>query len=350
MAATIGAIGSLIGAGSGILGSILGGGANQQQAQDKNAIDRAALANAMAQQQYGQQLASIGLTRSTAGYTDSLGNTYSYDPATNSWKTTLGAKPQAAQEAMYDASVNRNTRDMTQQALANEMAMRQAAATQPQAEAARNALANFQPVSGTTLGQMLGRSAQIGQNEAERPIISGLLTQAVRGNSGAGQSMVDLGRQQAESARDAQMQAVIQGMTQAGSVNQANLQALGAKYSALAAGSTPNLQAMAIDKQTPGDTLSQLASQRALYAGNAPFAGMASTAPNANAVTAAAGAASKSVPGDPLGNQILGIGNQVGSLLGNKNTLSTIGSWFGSSAPKTYTPIDLGGGNMGYTS
>lgn len=353
MAATIGAIGSLIGAGSGMLGGLFGG--SSKAAKEKNDIDRASLANAMAQQQFANQLSSIGLQRSTSGYTDSQGNSYSYDPGTNSWKMTLGALPQQAQQAMYGASIQRNTQDMAQQALANEMAMRNAAQTQPLAEAARNALANFQPISGTQLGQMLGRQAQIGQQEAERPILSALASQGVRGNVATGPQMAELGKQQAESARDAQMQAVIQGMTQAGSVNQANLQALGSKYGALAQGGTPQLQALAIDKQTPGDTLSQLASQRALYAGNAPFAGGAAAVGAANAVTNAGSAAAGSVPPSAGANQIMGIGNQIGSLLQNKDVGSAINNWFGGSQPPVqqwWSPASGAGkvgGNTWYT-
>jgi hypothetical protein len=47
---------------------------------------------------------------------------------------------------------------------------------------------------------------------------------------------------------------------------------------------------------------------------------------------------------------MMGIGNQIGSLLQNEKVVKPISDWFGGSSTKQYTPIDYGGGSYGYTS
>src|SRR5215472_4328994 len=102
-----------------------------QQARNQNKLAMANLQNQLAQQEYLKQVNALQLQRGVSGYTDSEGNQYSYDPATNTWKQTLGPVPAQVQRAGEQAAINRNVVDQARTMGANEQAARAAAEAAP---------------------------------------------------------------------------------------------------------------------------------------------------------------------------------------------------------------------------
>lgn len=328
MFSTLAAIGGLVSAASGVAGTAMSGAAAGKQAK----MAAANMANAQAQEQFANRLASIGLQRSTAGYTDSLGNQYSYDPGSNTWQMKMGAAPEAAQRATYQAGVNRNISGMANELLANEMAMRSAGYAAPEADAARRAVANFQPRGASELTDLLGKQIIDAQNRTQSPILQGMLATAARTGTGFGQQVADYSRQQAQNVRDAITQSTIQGLKGTGEINQANLQPILAKYAGLEKGSAPNLQQIGISQQDPSKELAQQVTTRAAYAGQAPFQGMSGAVGGADAMTKATDLGTKN-PGADIGSKLVGIGDTINDLFSNKKLYNTVSGWFGGSSP-----------------
>jgi len=339
MAFTLGAAG--ISALGGIAGGLLGRGGAQAAADEKAAYDRAALLNAMAQQGVSNQLATQGLARSTAGYTDSMGNQYSYDPGSNTWRMTMGALPAEVQRAMYGAAIQRNVTDMANAALANEIQMRTGVSAQPGVDAARAAVANVQPVDPSTLTQLMTRNIINATNATQQPILSGMLSQGVRTGTGMGTQLADYSRQQAQNVRDAISQATIQGMTGAGEASSARLAPYMTKLQASGAiGPSPNIQTPGIASTDPNAQLLSAMTQRETSAGQLPFYGQSGASSAGTGVTTAAGLAAGGVPPSTTGTDITSVTGQIADLLKNKDLTSKISSWFGGSgdgSPSTIT-------------
>jgi hypothetical protein len=320
---------------------------NNNQQKQQAAIAQAAQAQALQQQQFLNANAVLGNQRSTAGYTDSEGNSYSYDPATNSWRQQLGALPQQVQRASEMASVTRNTTDQAQQALANEISMRNAAAAQPAAQSALTSIANYKPINAAGLTGRLVNQTVNAQNETNQPLLDALTTQAARQGSAMGPQLAEVQRQQAQNTRDAITNAVIQGSTNTGAVNTANLQPLVAKYGALSGAATPTLNYQGIDNQNPNAALTGAVTQRAASAGTAPYMGMQGMASSMYGVNQATDSAIKAVPNsNQLSNQLSGLGgilSNMGNLSSTSPLYKTLSGAFSSGGG------GKGGGGMGTT-
>jgi hypothetical protein len=220
--------------------------------------------------QYNQALVAEGLRRSTSGYTDSEGNAVTYDPQTNTWKTTLGPSATRVQQASDNASVSRNTTDLRAAQRANANAAMQAVIARSSAEPARAAIENFRPMDAATLSGLLQDKTTQANRASQDPIIADTLRQFARTGTAAGPVLDTMMRTNAQGLRDTVRDNTISAMTSAPQVNQANLANLTGKYAALSAGSTPSLQFSQLSTQNPRDTLASLMASRAQGAGSAP--------------------------------------------------------------------------------
>ena len=177
-----------------------------------------------------------------AGYTDSQGNSYSYDPGTNSWVSTLGKLPAQVQTAADQAAISRNTTDLAQAQGANARADMNAARAQPLIDAAQRRLANFQPMTGSELGALLGETAANANTTAYRPVIQDTLRTFARTGTAAGPVLADIGRRSSADLRQSMIDAQVQGMTQAGNINNQNRSGLATDLSSAITAGTPQFQ------------------------------------------------------------------------------------------------------------
>lgn len=240
MAATVAAIASILGTAASVGSTLLGGaGSGNQQRQDITAAQLSQARNDAVQ----ARINAANTTRlGQAGYTDSQGNSYSYDPGTNSWVSTLGPQATRVQNAADQASIARNTTDLRQAQGANARADMNAARAQPLIDAAQRRLANFTPMTGSGLGALLGETAANANTTAYRPIIQATLDQSVRSGANAGPAMAALGQRSAESLRQALIDAQVKGMTGAADINNANRQGLQTDLTTAQAAGTPQFQ------------------------------------------------------------------------------------------------------------
>lgn len=235
-------------------------------AQQSTNVDAAALAQAQNDAVQARINAAYTSKLGQAGYTDNAGNSYSYDPATNTWVSTVSPQDLAVKAAAdqatiaaNQATITRNTTDMDTARRANALAMaanqRVTAANertdlanaraQPMIDAAQRRLAAFQPISGNQLGSLLGTTAANANTTAYTPIIQDTLRQFARTGTAAGPVLADIGRRSSADLRQSLIDAQVQGMTQAAGINNANRQGLQTDLTtAIASGnqSTPQQQ------------------------------------------------------------------------------------------------------------
>jgi hypothetical protein len=205
-------------------------------------IDAAALAQAR-QDAINAQIRAAYTTRlGLAGYTDSQGNSYSYDPGTNSWVSTLGKLPAQVQTAADQAAISRNTTDLAQAQNANARADMNAARAQPLIDAAQRRLANFQPMTGSGLGALLGETAANANTTAYRPVIQDTLRTFARTGTAAGPVLADIGRRSSADLRQSMIDAQVKGMAGATDINNANRQGLATDLSSAITAGTPQFQ------------------------------------------------------------------------------------------------------------
>lgn len=324
MAATIGAIAALIGAGTGAIGLATANNRAPQQAFDTN---EAALVDSRNNAAYVKALNALAIQQSRAGFQDSQGGSITYDPATNTWRTTLGPQQDAAQKSQLAATIGRNTTDMDMARRANELASRRGLSADLATGPALAAIENYQPITGTQLSGLLGTKAAFANNEAFRPLIQDTVRQASRTGTAAGPALADIGRQAATEARKGAMDSVIGGYTGAADINKGNLDNLRSTYATLAGRADPSFQFPGIAADDSNKTLAAIAADRAKTAsGVTTGAGYV-----ANQAQGLSNAASNQVAGSvPQSNQtglaLKGIGDILGSdkLTGANGALATI--------------------------
>jgi hypothetical protein len=204
--------------------------------------DAAALAKAQNDALQARINAAYTTKLGQAGYTDSQGNSYSYDPGTNSWVSTLGKLPAQVQTAADQAAISRNTTDLAQAQGANARADMNAARAQPLIDAAQRRLANFQPTTGSGLGALLGETAANANTTAYRPVIQDTLRTFARTGTAAGPVLADIGRRSSADLRQSMIDAQVQGMTQAGNINNQNRSGLATDLASAQTAGTPQFQ------------------------------------------------------------------------------------------------------------
>jgi hypothetical protein len=146
------------------------------------------------------------------------------------------------QTAADQAAISRNTTDLRQAQGANARADLNAARAQPLIDAAQRRLGNFQPMTGSGLGALLGETASNANTTAYRPIIQATLNQMVRSGQDPGSAMATIGQRSSESLRQGLVDARIKGLTGAADINNANRQGLQTDLSSAITAGTPQFQ------------------------------------------------------------------------------------------------------------
>ena len=216
--------------------------ASGRGAAQATSYDAAALAKAQNDAIQARINAAYTTKLGLAGYTDSQGNSYSYDPGTNSWVSTLGPQATQVQNAADQASIARNTTDLRQAQGANARADINASRAQPLIDAAQRRLAAFRPISGSDLGSLLGETAANANTTAYRPLIQDTLRTFARTGTAAGPVLADIGRRSSADLRQSMIDAQVQGMTQAGNINNQNRSGLATDLSSAITAGTPQFQ------------------------------------------------------------------------------------------------------------
>ena len=260
LAALIAGGASLASAGIGAAATL---SANNRGQQESRGLQLAQLQDARNNQAYQQQLASLMLQQGRAGYTDSEGNSLRYDPATNTYVSALGEQPAAARRAQLGAQIQRDTTDMTQAGRVNTAAERRALEAEPALDTYRRQISQYQPITGSQLGDLLQQRGATATNDAYRPLIQQALTQAQRTGSASGPIISEVGRQSAADLRKNAIDSQIAGMTSAADINKSNLGTLGTAYNTLSSGAQPTLQFPSIATDDTNKTMANLAAQRA---------------------------------------------------------------------------------------
>jgi hypothetical protein len=315
--AAITAAAGLASAGAGLAGTL---SANTRSAQQQSDISQGALNNARSQQQYQAMLNAIALQRSTAGSTDSMGTTQSYDPYTNTWNTKLGALPQQQAISQGQAQISRNTTDLRNAQVANQEAMRRSYAASDAADSAMRAIRAYNPVTQGGLTGALEQRATMANRQVQDPLVADTLRTYARMGTSAGPVLAQLQNQSATDLRKAIIDATISGYGGASDVNKNNMASLLGKYSTLNANATPTLQYPGIATDDTNKTMAQLAAYRAAQGGRAATDAAASVPGMTGQVTtAASGAAKNVVDSNFQANQLANLGKGFENFV-NKGT------------------------------
>jgi hypothetical protein len=311
MAATIGAIASVIGAGSGLLGTLGRDNSAQRQANDIAAQQLQETKNNAA---YQKAIEGLIQQRSVAGSSDSFGSTYRYDPATNTWVSSLGPLPKAAQTASDQASIQRNTTDLRNAQLASQQAMLRAAQAAPGYDTAIRNLQNFRPTSANELSGLLQQQATAAARQTYDPIEQDTVREFARTGTAAGPVLAKLGQGEADNLRKSLIDSRIAALTSTDQINQGKRASLESAAGTSANLANPALQTSGIQVNNPNTALASAVADRARIAGIAPSYGMSGV----NQADAQTAAASKNLQGsiaDPnFGlNSLTTAGKELGS-------------------------------------
>lgn len=324
-ASIIAALGLAMGAvGTGV-GAANASAANATQA----AIGRAGTQNALNQQQYQQALNTIALQRSVAGQTDGRGDTTTYDPATNSWKTTLSREGARLQAANDQATISRDTTDLATSQEANNNAMRDAIAARTAAGPALSAIQNFKPMSAQGLEGDLQQTATTANRQAEDPIIADTLRSFARNGTAAGPALTNMMRDNATTLRTTMLNDKIAAMKNVGDINNQQRQGLNSTYQTLNNASRPSLNFSPIANSDPNAALAAEVTQRATGAPTSASQGAYSTGMGTNATNTALEYSANHPGVSNLGASIVGMSGQVQSAFAPNGVL---GSWLNSGA------------------
>ena len=331
--AAIGAAAALASAGAAVYGATR---ANTKSAQQSADYSLWGLQNARDQQQYQALLNAIALKRGTAGYEDSLGTTQSYDPYTNTWKTSLGAIPQAQAIAKGNADISRNTTDLRMAQEANRGALGRSLTAGDAADTAMRAVRAYNPMSADALTGALMERATMANRSVQDPLVADTLRQYARMGTSAGPVLSQLQRQSSEDLRKAIIDSTIAGRTNAGSINNQNMSSLLGKYSTLNANANPQFNYPGVATDNTNSTMAQLAMYRASQGSKAASDAANNVPGMVNAGTAAASGAAKNVVDSNFqANQIANLGKGFENLVGSGKDLYN--SLFGDSTSKRST-------------
>jgi hypothetical protein len=330
-AAIIGSLATVAGVGSSIAAQA---GRKNNTGDQQYALEMQQLADARDNEQYQRMVSAMINQRAIAGQTDSMGNKLEYDPATNTWRSSLGALPQAAQTAAEQASISRNTTDLRGAQFANEQAARRATQAGPAADAALRELQANRPMGSDELVGLLQRQGTNAARETFDPLRADTLRQFQRAGSAAGPVLAQLGKQEYSSLKDTLLDAQIKGMTNIGGINQAKRQGLEQSAANAATLANPQFQYPGIQPRT--DDMAKTVAARAQQSAAIPAYGM-------GGVNTAAGNVRESATGvkvpAPM-NNLETIGNTLQKSLGDRDaqknfadSYKAIKGWFGSDPP-----------------
>jgi hypothetical protein len=341
MAAIIPAIAAVAGLGLQAAGSA---SANNAQANAQYAIEQQRLAEARQNADYQRALTAMAQRQAQAGYTDASGSTIAYDPATNTWKTTLGPQAQAQNVASIAAQIARDTTDTRRAQQANEQELMRAAAARPSAEAARLRAEQFQPIQAADLAGLLETRAATAQNDALRSTLQTVLANAARTGTSAAPIVTSLQSNNADQLRKAIIDARIAAMTGADQINQQRQQGLNANVAATGGQTAPNLQYASPTGADPNKALAAIAADRARNSTLAAVYGGGNVNTATNLMGGASGATAGAVPNSNLlSTGLISAGQQVGALGKDKDLMASLTTLFGPAQQPKYTGA-VGGG------
>jgi hypothetical protein len=328
VAAAIAAAGSLLAGGAAVAGQLSRGGSGGLE-QQKLDLSQQQLADARENEQYQRMVSALINQRSVAGQTDSFGSSMEYDPGTNTWRSKLGALPFAAQTAADQAGISRNTTDMRQAQLANEISARRATEAGPAADAARRNVQDYRPMSSDRLVGLLQGQATNAANATFAPLRADTLRQFQRSGTGAAPVLAALGKSENDALRDSLIDAQIKGMTGVDQINQGRRQGLEQTAANTATLANPNFQYPGITPHT--DDMAKTVAARASQGAAIPAYGMGGV----NTGSTGSQAAYKNLR-DTMAlpsNSLTEAGKSIGSMLSNtdlqKNLRTAYGGLFG---------------------
>lgn len=327
-AAIAGILGTAISAGSTIAGSMNSGGQKKMDFTGQQLEDAR-------QREVNAQIAGALTGRlGRAGYSDAMGGGYSYDPATNTWSSTLGPDQEASQRAALQAAVNRNTIDMQQARRTNAFAETNATAAQPLIDAARRRFADFRPMTADQLTSDLTSRAVDANNQTYGPQRAALLSQLTRSGSNDATQLGVQGREQAGDLRRAMLEARIAGTTNVDQINNQRRQGLASDLQTATAAGTPQFQYPSITPDTSNKDMLTALTTRANSAGYTSALGQQGVL-GAGKQTLDAGAAyTGAIPTtDPKISGLYSVGQQIGNLGKDKDFINTVSGWFGDKVP-----------------
>jgi len=318
--AAIGAVGSLAGS---AMQAGAAGSTNNTGEQLQFLLNLRAMQNAEDQQAYSRAQTALANTLSRAGQTDQYGSSVQYNPATNTWESRLGKLPEAESTASAHANISRNTTDLRAAQYANDQALRRASQNAPLVDAARHAYESFQPRSSEELSSLLQNAAIEATNRTNRPIIQDTLRSFARTGTAAAPVLSNMLQTNAQSVRDAIIQARLEALTKNADINNANRSNLLGTYTALSANSVPQLQYAGISTVDPNSAIATAAKEAQQRAASTAVYGANTAAQAANAVTSAAQGAGKAVPDTNMGAEKMGaLGKSITDLTSSSGPLA----------------------------
>lgn len=331
MFSALGAIAAGISAATAVGGTVIGSQNAQQSNNTQRQIANNTQQNAQNQQQYQAALNALALQRSTASQTDGMGNTMSYDPATNSWKTTLSPVGQQLQTASNQAAVSRDTTDLATSQEANNKAMQQAIAARTAAGPALAAVQNFKPLTSQGLEGALQQTATTANRQAEDPVIADTLRSFERSGTAAAPVLTSMMRDNATSLRQTMLGDQIDAMKNVGGINAQNLGSLDNNYTTLNNAAKPALNFSPIAQADPSGSLAAEMSARAGGAASPASQGAYSAGIGTNASNNAGEFAALHPGSSNLGASIVSAGGDISKLFSPTGALAS--STNGSSGP-----------------
>lgn len=337
--AAITAAAAAAGAGAGIYGAA---SANSNAAKARQQSGQAAMQTAENNDQYQKMLNAIAMNRSTAGTIDAQGNQLTYDPATNTWRTTLSGQGQRTQQAFDNANVSRNTTDMRTQQGANDREVMQSLLAQRAADPALRAVQNFKPMTADELTGDLTQQATTANRSVQDPIIADTLRTFARTGTAAGPVLEQLQRSNAGELRKSMIDSRIAALTNVDQINNQRRSGLTDAYTALRGAGKPSLGFSPIATDNPNSTLSQLMSTRAAGAATPASQGAYSSSGSTNAMTGASQLAGNTVAdSNAAGAKLMSLGSQFKDL--GTSGVNLYKSLFGSGQGGTGQPAAIPG-------
>ena len=330
-AAIIGAVGSVIGAGTSLYSAM---NKNTTGSTLSDVISLKALQDAENQQAYTNAQTALADTLAKAGYSDSYGSTVQYNPATNTWETKLGKLPEQESTAAAQSAISRNTTDVRQAQYANEQAMRRASENDPLVSAARIAYQSFQPRTVDELAGLLQTSAVNAENDTNRPIISDTLRSFARTGTAAGPVLSNLEQTNAKSIRDTIIDARIKALENNASINATNQGNLLKNYTSLMSASTPNAGSFnypTLSTTDPNTALQNIATGSQQKAQTTASYSGDTSAKAQNATNTAASTAASNIGNTDTNaatESVQSIGKTISDLTQNKNIQSVLSDLF----------------------
>lgn len=278
--------------------------------------------NAQNQQRYTAGLNAEAMKRAIAGSTNGRGDTSTYDPTTNSWKTQLSPTSRDIQRGSDQASVSRNTTDLAAGQRSNDTSMLDAIKARMAAGPALSAVQNFKPMSSQGLEGALQETATTANRNATDPIIADTLRSFARTGTAAGPVLTQMMRDNAGSLRTTMLNDKIGAMKNVGEINNTNRSGLVDQYMKLNAASKPTLNFSPIAPNSPSDALAQEINSRIAGAAQPASTGAYTTAGATAQSNNANEFAAKNTPVSSLGASIVGAGSQFKDLFKDDGALS----------------------------